>query len=109
MTDRYFQHWRKYLDECYTDLPGVRKLRKFLIVQGEGSKVLFHAGKRCYNPHTQSAPLRKTHTSSTDVAAVSYCSVCDCITMFILYDYTVVLVTCIVGLCLSLCLSFQYY
>ena len=54
--------WRKYLDECYTDLPGVRKLRKFLIVQGEGSKVLFHTGERCYDPHTQSAPpAQDTH------------------------------------------------
>lgn len=64
--------WRKYLDECYTDLPGVWKLHKFLIVQGDGGKVLFRAGERCHDPHTQMAPMRKTHTSSTDADAVSY-------------------------------------
>lgn len=71
VNEKNIHPWRKYLDECYTDLPGVRKLHKFLIVQGDGGKVLFRAGERCHDPHMQTAPLRKIHTSSTDATGIS--------------------------------------
>ena len=35
------QTWRKYLSQCYSDLPGVRSLHKFLIVRGDGDKAIF--------------------------------------------------------------------
>ena len=69
-TEKHIHPWRKYFDECYTDLPGVRKLHKFLIARGVGGKVLFCAGERCFDPHTLSAPLQKTNTSDADAAVV---------------------------------------
>ena len=59
--------WRSYLADCYTDLPGVRKLLKFLIVQGEGDKVIFRVGESCYSPQMERSPMRKTSNADMDV------------------------------------------
>ena len=63
-TEAHVHPWRTFLDDNYTDLPGVRKLHKFLIVRGEGNAVIFRVGERCYDQHTVTSPMRKTGDSN---------------------------------------------
>ena len=64
--------WRKYLGQCYTDLPGVRSLHKFLIARGEGDKVIFQVGAKCYDPQMSSGSMRMTSAIDTAVSDQSY-------------------------------------
>ena len=70
--EAHIHPWRSYLADCYTDLPGVRKLHKFLIVQGEGDKVIFRVGESCYSPHMKRSPMRKTSNADMDVDGQNY-------------------------------------
>ena len=45
-----FIHGGRYLGQCYTDLPGICSINKVLIVHGEGDKMIFRVGDKCYDP-----------------------------------------------------------
>ena len=64
--------WRKYLGQCYTDLPGIRSLHKFLIVRGKADKVIFQVVDKCYDPQMGSASMRMTSAIDTAVSDQSY-------------------------------------
>ena len=64
--------WRKYLSQCYSDLPGVRSLHKFLIVRGEGDKAIFRVGKKCYDPQVVSASMCMTSPEGTAFSLQGY-------------------------------------
>ena len=55
--ETYIHPWRKYMGQCYTDHPGVRSLHKFLIVCGEGDKVIFRVGHTYYDPLMDSGSM----------------------------------------------------
>lgn len=64
-TEAHVHPWRRFLDDNYTDLPGVRKLHRFLIVRGEGNAVIFRVGESCYDQHLEISPMRKTSEALT--------------------------------------------
>lgn len=50
--------WREALKASYSDIPGIRKFHKFLIVR-MGNKVSLRVGERCYDPMMIQSSLLK--------------------------------------------------
>lgn len=55
--------WREALEASYSDIPGIRKFHKFLIVQ-MGNKVSLRVEERCYNPMMIQSSLSKSNILS---------------------------------------------
>ena len=51
--------WREALKASYSDIPGIRKFHKFLIVR-MGNKVSLTVGERCYDPMMVQSSLSKS-------------------------------------------------
>jgi hypothetical protein len=55
--------WREALKASYSDIPGIRKFHKFLIVR-MGNKVSLRVEERCYNPMMIQSSLSKSNILS---------------------------------------------
>ena len=55
--------WREALKASYSDIPGIIKLHKFLIVR-VGNKVSLRVGERCYDPTMVESTLSKSNKLS---------------------------------------------